>query len=87
MLFQVIADALHVRGGGRRPTDTHLGAEHLFKAGIHLFFLDEFPAIGVGFAFYTAARKRASSSSSRKAVTLSSSPASALPSRRASCAN
>jgi hypothetical protein len=51
MFFQVVADMLHVRGGGRRPADTHLGAEHLFTAGVHLSFLDELAPVSASFAF------------------------------------
>jgi hypothetical protein len=51
MLFQVVADAFHVRDRGKRPANTHLRAEHLFKAGVHLLFFDELAPVGAGFAF------------------------------------
>lgn len=52
-----MADTLHVRGGGRRPVDAHLGAEHFFEAGVHLFLFDELAAIGVGFGFHDGGAK------------------------------
>ncbi len=51
MFLQVVANVLQVRYGGRRPPDTHLGAEHLFKPGVHFVFLDELGPVGIRFAF------------------------------------
>ena len=49
MFLEIIADALQIRCRGRRPAYAHLGAQHLFKPGVHFFFFDEFATVGVGF--------------------------------------
>jgi len=61
VLFQVIADMLQVRCGGGRPADVHLGAQHLFEAGVHVFFFDELAPVGLCDTFSHGGRKRASS--------------------------
>lgn len=46
-VFEIIANALQVRCCCWRPAYTHLGAEHLFQAGVHLFFFNELAAVGL----------------------------------------
>jgi hypothetical protein len=51
VLFEVIAYLLLVRCGGGRPADGHLGAQHLFEAGVHFFFFDKLTPVGLCNAF------------------------------------
>jgi len=48
---QIIADLRKIRRRGGSPADTHLGAEHLLQAGVHLFLLNKLTAIGLGNTF------------------------------------
>jgi hypothetical protein len=47
VLLQVVAYLLQVRFGSGSPADPHLGAQHLFKAGVHFVFFDEFTPVGL----------------------------------------
>jgi hypothetical protein len=49
LIFQVIADCLHVTRSGRRPPNKRLRAKHFFKAGVHLVLFDELAPVGVAF--------------------------------------
>ncbi len=52
MIFKVIANALQVRCGGRRPADAHASREqHLLYACVHLFFLNELALVGLSDSF------------------------------------
>jgi hypothetical protein len=58
MLREVILDVLEVVRSGRSPADVHLGLQHALNALIHLFFFDEFAAIGLLDAFTDACSKQ-----------------------------
>jgi hypothetical protein len=43
--LEVIAWALKIRQRSRRPADTHLAAQHLFKTRVHFILFDQFATI------------------------------------------
>jgi hypothetical protein len=52
VLFEVLANALQVRGSGWCPADTHvLRAQHLFQASVHFFLFYEFTPVSLCDAF------------------------------------
>ncbi len=51
MLLQLVADALHVCSGRRRPTDNPLIPKHLLESRVHLGLFDKLAPIRIGLAF------------------------------------
>lgn len=48
IFFEVVADALQIRSGGRSPADSHfLGAQHLLKPRVHFFLLDKVSSVSL----------------------------------------